>query len=505
MDAIETLKQDVQEGRISAERLVDLVVAVQQQLQATQQQLEAAKQLIEELKKQLGGAGTTKLDEPFSVRAEEKRQEARGKKKRKKKQKGRRGRFKTSDKIAQAERTEPVFPEGVAPGACQLAHTRPVWRLENGRATLIAYQIYRGPNNQYGKIPGVLGRSEFGLEIVTELAFLVYVMGLSFDKACLLLNFFQNLCLRKSQADALLNQLSRHWEREFEALCMLLANSLVVHADETSWSINSVWTFLSEKARVVLFGVNKDADTLKLILDPETFAGIVISDDAAVYENFTKAQKCWAHLLRKAIKLTLQDPDNKVYRAFTDRLLEIYREACRVQRDQRLNDAGRARKVATLDEEILELCGAMWCAELPKLQGPEDDYRLLTEELMRLMLAQQLFTFVTAKPVKQLNGTTAPVAGTNNEAERTLRNPATARKTGRTNKAIRGARRQTILTSVLESLRLYLPTFTLSSVQEELNRWWAAGQSCFTKLLKKLKLALPEKSILDRILPNPSG
>ncbi len=81
MDAIETLKQDVQEGRISAERLVDLVVAVQQQLQATQQQLEAAKQLIEELKKQLGGAGTTKLDEPFSVRAEEKRQEARGKKK----------------------------------------------------------------------------------------------------------------------------------------------------------------------------------------------------------------------------------------------------------------------------------------------------------------------------------------------------------------------------------------------------------------------------------------
>jgi transposase len=97
------------------------------------------------------------------------------------------------------------------------------------------------------------------------------------------------------------------------------------------------------------------------------------------------------------------------------------------------------------------------------------------------------------------------VDGTNNEAERTLRNPATARKTGRTNKTIGGARRQTILTSILESLRLYLPTFTLSSVQEELERWRAAGQSCFTKLFKKLKLALPEQSILDRILPSPSG
>ena len=94
----------------------------------------------------------------------------------------------------------------------------------------------------------------------------------------------------------------------------------------------------------------------KQILDPETFAGLVISDDAAVYANFSQSQKCWAHLLRKAIKLTLQEPDNQEYRQFTDRLLEIYREACRVQRDGRLGDAGRARKVAALDDEILELC-----------------------------------------------------------------------------------------------------------------------------------------------------
>jgi hypothetical protein len=29
-----------------------------------------------------------------------------------------------------------------------------------------------------------------------------------------------------------------------------------------------VWAFLSEKARVLLFGVHKDAATLKQILDP---------------------------------------------------------------------------------------------------------------------------------------------------------------------------------------------------------------------------------------------
>src|SRR5207249_3213647 len=147
-------------------------------------------------------------------------------------------------------------------------------------------------------------------------AYLVYVIGLSFDKVCLLLNFFQNLRLQKSQADALLKRLSRHWENQFEILCMLLANSLVVHADETSWSLNSVWAFLSEKARLLLFGVHKDAQTLSALLDPTTFAGIMISDDAAVYGHFTQAQKCWAHLLHKAIKLTLQDPDNADYRQF---------------------------------------------------------------------------------------------------------------------------------------------------------------------------------------------
>jgi hypothetical protein len=266
-----------------------------------------------------------------------------------------------------------------------------------------------------------------------------------------------------------------------------------------------VWAFLSEKARVLFFGVHKDADTLKEILDPATFAGIVISDDAAVYANFNQAQKCWAHLLRKAIKLTLQEPNNLEYRAFTDRLLEIYRAAGRVQRDGRLGDAGRKRKVAKLEDEVLALCGPVWFAELPPLEGPDNDYRLLTNEVMRLLLGRELFTFVTAEAVTQPNGKTQPVGGTNNESERTLRSPALARKTGRANKTVSGARRQTILTSVLESLRLYLPTFTLASVLAEIDHWVGKGQSCFTDLLIRLKIRPPEHSVLDRVLPQPSG
>ena len=154
MDAIEQLKQDVRDGRIGVDRLIDLIATLQRQLQA-------AKQRIEELEKKMGGppsSPTAKVDESFSMRAEEKRQQARHpNNKVKLSRKSRRGRLTSADKLKLAERTEKCFPEGVPEQDCYLSHTRPVWRLEQGRALVVAYAIYRGPKNQYGKIPGVLG------------------------------------------------------------------------------------------------------------------------------------------------------------------------------------------------------------------------------------------------------------------------------------------------------------------------------------------------------------
>ena len=91
MDAIEQLKQDVRDGRIDLNRLIDVIVTQQRQLQA-------AKQRIEELEKKLGGppsSPTAKVDESFSMREEEKRQQARHPKKNKLKlsRKSRRGSF----------------------------------------------------------------------------------------------------------------------------------------------------------------------------------------------------------------------------------------------------------------------------------------------------------------------------------------------------------------------------------------------------------------------------
>ena len=264
-----------------------------------------------------------------------------------------------------------------------------------------------------------------------------------------------------------------------------------MHADETGWSINSVWAFLSESARVIVFGCHKDGDTLDAVLPKDLFDGILVSDDAAVYRGFSKAQKCWAHLLRKAIRLTLLEPDNASYREFLDGLLSVYRTAKRYSADQRLGEAGRLHRIDELSDMMTELCGDRFMDDTKPATETEKDFFNLVHELVRLMGDDELFTFVLHPEA----------AGTNNEAERTLRSPAIDRRTGRTSKTARGARRRTILVSVLESLRLHLGEFNLSTVQAEVISWVETGEGLFARLAKSSGLAPPESSTLDILVP----
>src|SRR5437773_1651307 len=102
MDVSEQLLEDLRTGRIDAQRLVDLIATLQQQLHAAQQRNTELEQRIAELEQQRADlSGPAKIDEAFSMRAEEKRQEARGKKRRQRKDKKRRGRVRTADKVAQ--------------------------------------------------------------------------------------------------------------------------------------------------------------------------------------------------------------------------------------------------------------------------------------------------------------------------------------------------------------------------------------------------------------------
>jgi hypothetical protein len=248
----------------------------------------------------------------YGLEGESKRRQRR-KRRRKKKSPGRRP---TEVKFHDAQRYQDSHPAGVRGSDCTLERQRVVWRLENGRAVLVGYRIFAGPDGQEPRLPGVTPRCEYGIAILVVLAFLVYIIGISLDKAGAVLRFFCQLPLAKAPADALLRQLAQHGDGEFDLLCHWIAHAAVVYMDETGGKIGSqtgsLWAFASACQRVFLFGCRKDDATLDPMLPPAVFDGIGVSDDAAVYQDrFARGQKCWAHWLRKVIKLALLYPRKK--------------------------------------------------------------------------------------------------------------------------------------------------------------------------------------------------
>ena len=95
-----------------------------------------------ELKAKLAGKNPTeRLEESYSEKAENSRKEKAGAKppaRKKAKITRRRGRITTAEKAKLAHRTEQLFPESVDRDLCSFSHTRVAWRLEDGKAVLIA-------------------------------------------------------------------------------------------------------------------------------------------------------------------------------------------------------------------------------------------------------------------------------------------------------------------------------------------------------------------------------
>jgi transposase len=119
------------------------------------------------------------------------------------------GRYKKEQKNSQVNEREEVYPEGVNKGDRIVHRQQYVWRIINGQAKYVCYNIYAMPDSlELPSVPGTRNsRSEYGLEIILTAAFLHYWTGVSQDNACNILKYFTGLELTKSQANSLLNQL----------------------------------------------------------------------------------------------------------------------------------------------------------------------------------------------------------------------------------------------------------------------------------------------------------
>jgi len=455
------------------------VAELQEQLRQRDARIKELEKEVEELRKLLAEKAKSKESKPpkeagnYSVNRHEQK---RRKRRRRKKSPGRKPKAAKRD---QATQTVDVYWHGARRTQCVLRREQLVWRLVDGKAEYVHYCIFDKPDSV--ELPAIEGvrnaKSEYGLEILVTLAFLVYWTGVSIDKACEILRFFTGLELSKSQADSLLSQLAADWETEYEAIAELIAAAAILYIDETGWKVSkrSCYTWIFSTLSTVLFrcGVGRGKDVLVDVLGAK-FGGIGVTDDYSAYQSqFAWHQLCWAHFLRKAIALALRNPENRQYARFLKSLFAIYYSAVRAARDRRLS-SGRAAKVKKLQARIRMICRR--AGEVIDEGAPADEGKFVRLQNELVENREKLFVFVLHPEVE----------ATNNRSERQARSEAMARKAGRTSKTQRGAKRRGIIMSVFASLSKRLERFTLSNLLSEIERWLHAGCSVFQQELARL-------------------
>ena len=452
-------------------------------LQRNQELEEEKKELEEEnkrLKELLHNKGKSKESKKPEFKIDYSVNQNQVKRKRRHKSTGRR---RQEQKLNLVSAEEAVYPPKVKPECCIVKGQQYAWRIISGQAKYVCYTLYALEESQeLPKVPGLRNsRSEYGWEIILIVAFLHYWIGISLDNVCDVLCFFTGLSLPKSQADSLLNQLSQDWSEHYDTIAELLAHQLIIYIDETGWKVGkqSCYTWAFSTAMHVLFrcGVGRGkAEAQKII--GEKFRGIGVSDDYGAYKYlFNQHQLCWAHLLRKAIKLMLQNPERQEYKEFLDELYDIYQQAVRFQKDRRLS-VGRQAKSQKLQGRILALCTRAGEAIAPQ-QTPAHEASLIRLQNELVASLASLFVFVEHPEVE----------ATNNRSERNVRREAEIRKGGRTSKSDQGAKRRSIIMTVLATLNTRFPKFTLDHLLSEVERWINDGCSLFQLELKGLEKA----------------
>ena len=200
------------------------------QLEKQAARIKELERKIDQLKNLLVDKAKSKESKPpkeasnYSVSRHEQKQRS---KRRRKKSTGRKPKDAKRDFTTE---TIDLYWHGAKRRKCVLRREQFVWRLIDGKAKYIHYRVFDEPDSiDLPPVDGVRnGKSEYGLEILITLAFLVYWTGMSIDKARGVLAFFTGLQLSKSQADSLLSQLATDWQLEYDAIAELVASAAIL-------------------------------------------------------------------------------------------------------------------------------------------------------------------------------------------------------------------------------------------------------------------------------------
>jgi transposase len=259
--------------------------------------------------------------------------------------------------------------------------------------------------------------------------------GLSMRKTVAILGEHFGLKLTPGGLALLVQRVGRKAAPQYEQLALEVRQSAVVHADETSWWVGGpgwwLWVFATEKATFYVV-IQSRAAAVALAVLGEDFAGVLVSDCLAIYDDLNPLQhKCYSHHLKAVSEASQAHPEGGV--GYLHQVQALLRTAITLKALQPPQPEPRFDQcVNTLKERAHTLLDA------PRAQVQEEKVR------MRLWKQRDhLFTFLER----------TGVPATNNLAERQLRPGVIARKVSCGNKTENGAQAWMQLASLAATCR----------------------------------------------------
>lgn len=259
--------------------------------------------------------------------------------------------------------------------------------------------------------------------------------GLSMRKTAAVLRDHFGLQLTPGGLALLVQRVGRKMAPQYQQLAVQLRHSPVVHADETSWWVGGpgcwLWVFCTQALTLYVVVQSRAAGVALGILG-EDFAGVLVSDCLAIYDDLNQLQqKCYSHHLKAVSEACQTHPQHG--EGYLLQVQALLRTAIGLKALQ-----------AGAEPERFELCRhnlhlrARALLDRPRPQPQEEKVR------MRLWKQRDhLFTFLER----------ADVPATNNLAERQLRPAVIARKIACGNKTSKGAHAWQVLASLAATCR----------------------------------------------------
>jgi transposase len=289
------------------------------------------------------------------------------------------------------------------------------------------------------KLPDVLPRCTLGNRTLVLSAMLHFLQGLTIGQIVDTFNFHLRMKVTPGGLTQMWRRLADLLFAWYEQIHRDSLGSAKLHADETGWRVSGkthwLWCFANDANVFYMIDRSRGSPALQKFFT-DAFEGTLITDFWGPYEAVvcTGKQKCWPHLLRDAAAVDEKHGDHPEWKSFSRRLISVYRAAKKLHGQRgSLAEDDYDLAVARLEQRLANLGSQAW---------EHADANRLSKRMAKY--GDELLTFLGYEDVPS----------DNNAGERAIRPAVMIRKNSYGNQSDRGALTQSVLMTVLRTLRV---------------------------------------------------